>query len=172
MFSWSVCRVKIYGIRNVHWSWILIENKKNWWLKSVLPKVIRAQKRTFYFQAKTDSVLNFRMPLNSNHHHHHHGPSRRCRRWARRFSIFFCVACGWQWKTKTQRHAICCDRQQVFPMTVERCGSPPCHAWWRLCSAVWVCQFYEARYRIRCRGYLWAGDHLPYGGRGLAAALW
>ena len=76
----------------------------------------------------------------------------------------------------SERHAICCDRQQVFPMTVERCGSPPCHAWWRLCSAVWVCQFYEARYRTRCRGYPWAGDHLPYGGRGLASvdvvALW
>jgi len=28
----------------------------------------------------------------------------------------------------SERHAICCDRQQVFPMTVERCGSPPCHA--------------------------------------------
>jgi len=70
----------------------------------------------------------------------------------------------------SERHSICCDRQQVFPMTVERCVSPPCHAWWRLCSAVWVCQFYEARYRTRCRGYPWAGDHLPYGGRGLASA--
>ena len=28
----------------------------------------------------------------------------------------------------SERHAICCDRQQVFPVTVERCGSPPCHA--------------------------------------------
>ena len=76
----------------------------------------------------------------------------------------------------SERHAVCCDRPQVFPMTVERCGSPPCHAWWRLCSEVWVCQFYEARYRTRCRGYPWAGDHLPYGWRGLAsadvAALW
>jgi len=76
----------------------------------------------------------------------------------------------------SERHAICCDRQKVFPMTVERCGSPPCHAWWRLCSALWVCQFYEARYRTRCRGYPWAGDHLPYVGRALAsanvAALW
>ena len=70
----------------------------------------------------------------------------------------------------SERHAICCDRQQVFPVTVERCGSPLCHAWWRLCSAVWVCQFYEARYRTRRRGYPWAGDHLPYGGRGLASA--
>ena len=76
----------------------------------------------------------------------------------------------------SERHAICCHRQQVFPMTVERCGSPPCHAWWRLYSAVWVCQFYEARYRTRRRGYPWASDHLPYDGRGLAsadvAALW
>jgi len=31
-------------------------------------------------------------------------------------------------KQNSERHAICCDRQQVFPMTVERCGSPPCHA--------------------------------------------
>ena len=23
----------------------------------------------------------------------------------------------------SERHAICCDRQQVFPMTVERCGT-------------------------------------------------
>ena len=62
---------------------------------------------------------------------------------------FLCIACGWQWITLTQRHAIYCDRQQVFPMSVERCGSSTCHAWWRLYSAVWVCQFYEARYRTQ-----------------------
>jgi len=28
----------------------------------------------------------------------------------------------------SERQAICFDRQQVFPMTVERYGSPPCHA--------------------------------------------
>jgi len=31
-------------------------------------------------------------------------------------------------------------------------------------------QFYEVRYRTLCRGYPWAGDYLPYGGRGLASA--
>ena len=70
----------------------------------------------------------------------------------------------------SERQTICCDRQQVFPMTVERCGSPPCHAWWRPYSAVWVCQFYEAHYRTRRRGHPWAGDHLPYSGRDLAGA--
>jgi len=84
--------------------------------------------------------------------------------------VFLCSLWLTMNNRNSERHAICCDWQQVFPRTVEICGSSPCHAWWRLYSAIWVCQFCEAHFRTHRRGFPWAGDHLPYDGRGSTSA--
>ena len=124
-------------------------------------------------------ILSFFLAHHCCTYSHHHGPPRCWRRWARRFFIFFCVPCGWQWITVTQRG------------TPSVAIGSKCFPWlWRdvearhvtlddvfiLYSAVWVCQFNEARYRTHRRGYPWTDDHLPYDGHGLAradvAALW
>jgi len=88
-------------------------------------------------------------------------------------SQFFCVVCGWQWMTKTQRG------------TPSVAIGSKCFPWlWRdvetrhvTLDDVFIAQFGSAsstrrviELRTRRKGYPWAGDHLPYGGRGLASA--